>query len=195
MTVAIGGFALTENERISTASEYRDGVLICRPLGVVRWTYLILIPWSLIGSGLLLGGLNDESSPAQVGAAIVLALLLVGASVGWAVGFLRSQLRADPEGLVIRDRWTVRRFGWDEVAGFGVVEQNAPLRWLPNVTSGFTWHIWPREAIPVLQLTDGRERRLVLLASTPATNGWSLGDVTAAELRARILTRYRNALL
>ena len=34
--MAAAKFVLTENERIATSTIYRDGVLICRPMGLLR---------------------------------------------------------------------------------------------------------------------------------------------------------------
>lgn len=191
--VAACGFVLTENERISTASELRDGVLICRPFRVARWQNVLLVVVSLIASGQLLRGLGDETTPATFVARTFLAVALAGASIGWAVAFARSEVRADPKGLAIRDRWRTRRFGWDEIAGFDVVERKTPFRWFGDVTAGFTWHAWPNEAVPVVRLNDGREHPLLPLTSTAASNGWSLGDVTVAASRAALLARYHAA--
>ena len=193
-TVASVAFELTENERITTASEYRDGALICRPVSVMRWANLLLAAFAVVAALALVGGLDPDAGPAVVVAAVGLSLALVAASIVWAVAFARSHVRADSNGLTIRDRLRVHRIGWDVVAGFGVVEQDAPLRWLGHATGGFTWHHWPDEAIPVVRLSDGSERRLFLLASSRRSNGWSLGDITPAEQRAAILSRFKGAV-
>lgn len=187
-------FVLTEKERVTTASRYRDGVLICRPFGVVRWENVVLVVFALFVSGSLVAAVSEEPDPASISFAVVFASTLVGASVMWAVAFAGSHVRADAEGLTIRDRLRTHRYGWDQIEGFDVIEQNAPLRWLPNLTAGFTWHIWPNEAIPVVRLRNRTQRRLLPLASTQRSNGWSMGDVTPAETRAALLTRFQGTL-
>ncbi len=187
-------FVLTEQERVTTASRYRDGVLICRPFGVVRWENAGLVVFALFVSGSLLASVRRDPDPASITLAVVFASTLVGASVVWAVAFARSHVRADADGLMIRDRLRTHRFTWDQIEGFDVIEQKSPVRWWPNLTAGFTWHIWPNEAIPVMRLTDRTQRRLLPLASTQRSNGWSMGDETPAETRAALLTRFQGTL-
>jgi hypothetical protein len=189
--MASGGFVMTENERITTASKYADGVLTCRPIALIRWQSIPLVLLALVISGAVIGGLGDQPRPAAAGAVGVFALVLSGASIGWAAGFARSQVRADRNGLLVHDRWRTRMFTWEEIAGFGVVERHPPHRWLGNMSAPFAWYAWPREATPVLQLRDGTERKLFPLTSGTRSDGWSLGDISAAEIRAALLTRYQ----
>jgi hypothetical protein len=192
--VAAAKFVLTENERIATSTVYSDGVLICRPMGLLRWGNLFFLGFALVVSLSLVGGLPPDAGPAAVGAVVVAAMVMIGSAIGWSVAFARSQVRADSAGLTIRDRLRGRHFAWDDVETFGVVHQRPPVWWIPNFSAGFTWHVWPDEAIPVVRLQGGSERRLHVLTSSGQVTGWSLGDVTPAEQRAIVLNRFLDAL-
>lgn len=181
-------FVMTENERITTSSKYVQGVLICRPNATAQWPTIALVAFAVVASGVLVGSLGDERSAS---AAVALVVGVSAASVAWSAGMIRSEVRADASGLTIRDRWRTRKFAWDEVAGFGVIEQHSPLRWLGNAHAGFTWHVLPRESVPILRLCDGTQRKLLPLTSSTRSEGWSLGDPSAAEIRAALLTRYQ----
>jgi hypothetical protein len=184
-------FVMTENERITTSSKFVQDVLICRPSATARWPTIALVAFAVIASGVLVGTLGDERSAI---AAVGFFLVVSAVSVAWAAGMIRSEVRADTSGLTIHDRWRTHRFAWDEIAGFGVVEQLPPLRWLGNVHVGFAWHVWPRENVPILRLRDGTQRKLLPLTSGTRSEGWSLGDPSAAEIRAALLTRYRATI-
>jgi hypothetical protein len=191
--MASGGFVMTENERITTASKYVDGVLTCRPNPLIRWQCIPLVLLAFVISGAVIAGLGEQPHPAAAGAVGVFALGLSCASIGWAAGFARSQVRVDPNGLLVHDRWRTRTFTWQGIAGFGVVERQPPHRWLGNMSAPFAWYAWPTEAVPVMRLRDGTERKLLPLTSGTRSDGWSLCDIPAAEIRAALLTRYQAA--
>jgi hypothetical protein len=139
----------------------------------------------------VIAGLRGQPHPTAIAAGIAFVVVVMSASVWWTGSFIRSQVRADGKGVLIRDRWHTLTLGWEEIIGFDVVEQPAVDNWWGNP---FVWWTLATHAIPVVRLQDGSQHLLLPLTSSIGPDGWDLRGQSIAAVRTVLLTRYHAAV-
>lgn len=191
-------FRLTAEEDFVHGVGFNDGVLRFHGSGgrlfLAAITTVVCLGFGAVllfaGSDMSIAGhlVKRESGPR------VLGLMAVGYGLAAWIGEWRSGLVADANGVELR--WWLRRqrYPWEKVAQVHLVEQREGRGRTSLGASGLSWRAQPVtvEVIGVLDLVDGLQVRLPGVRSPHKTQGFTMGAVTAAELKVAALERFRR---
>ena len=196
----VGVFKLSPQEAFIFGVSQRGGQLRFGPSGsrlmmavataVIGLLGGLLFAWAPDGTTIN-GGVIVNRTPAIIAGALIIVGTFSFAALVW-----RSGVVADTDGLLLRQGRRVRRVPWTAVEAVGSYERNlGRARFLANGSSvGFSNRYVGSWSVGVVTIRPGGNILLPGLVAAGRDEGLSLGEPTAAEVKAAALRRYGESV-